>query len=463
MLVLALVPAAQAQAHGVSATADLQLAQTFAGNELTVVIRRTPEVPGPLLVDVIAHAPVRARSLELGVRSVELGALSAGEIALSDAGIQSAQLRVTAAGIHELTLRTGSEQALIPFRVLVPKPAGWEFFIYGAFGVAGLLILTGIASTTIGVLRPFAVPQALLVLVALVAASTTAMLSKDLPPSTPEGAPEVGSARGDPTDGSAPGGRPYANLTLRTEPAKPVTGKPVTITLLLTDGNTGRPVDDLVAHHAALLHTVITGEAGKDFHHVHPVRTGPGLYRLQLTMRSPGRHLLYAEFERADSGAQLVTGSFVVDRAPTGQPRRAAAARRGTGPALSAPEYGTGSIQLSPGKPVAGRPVTIAAHVTADGRPATDLQPWLGMAGHLIVRDPESAFFGHVHELTSMAAQSRSPDQPPPDETVAAEGPELRFTFTFPAAGRYLVWIQYARGFRIYTVPTTVTVSKGQP
>lgn len=447
MLVLALVPAAPAQAHGVSATADLQLAQTFAGNELTVVIRRTPEVPGPLQVDVIAHDPVGARSLKLGARSVEQNTSSTGQIALADAGIQSAHLRVTAAGMHELTLESGSEQALIPFRVLVPKPAGWEYFIYGAFGVAGLLILTGLASAAIGVLRPFAVPQAVLVLVALVAASTTAVLSKDLPASTPTGAPEATNAQVDPTDGSAPGGRPYANLTLRTEPATPVTGQPVTFILQLTDGNTGRPVDDLVAHHAALLHTVITGEACKDFHHVHPVRTGPGLYRLQLTMRSPGRHLLYAEFERADSGAQLVTGSFVV-----------------TGAALpTAPHDGTAAVQLLPSEPVAGRPVTITARVTADGRPATDLQPWLGMAGHLIVRDPGSAFFGHVHELTSMAAQSRSPDQPPPDETVAAEGPDLRFTFTFPAAGRYLVWIQYVRDFRIHTVPTTVTVSKGRP
>ena len=62
------------------------------------------------------------------------------------------------------------------------------------------------------------------------------------------------------------------------------------------------------------------------------------------------------------------------------------------------------------------------------------------MAGHLIVRSQDGAFLGHVHEMGSA-------------------GPRLRFTFSFPAAGRYLAWAQYATGDRIVTVPFTVDVT----
>ena len=39
------------------------------------------------------------------------------------------------------------------------------------------------------------------------------------------------------------------------------------------------------------------------------------------------------------------------------------------------------------------------------------------------------------------------------DETVAAYGPALSFTFTFVQQGRYRLWIQAERDYRILTIP----------
>ncbi|GAA0599296.1 hypothetical protein GCM10009534_37200 [Kribbella sandramycini] len=441
---LLLLPAAPAAAHGVSPTADLQLAQSFAGNELTVVIRRTPAVPGPLHVDVIAHDPVRPVTLQVSVR--ELEAQSSGVVRIDRLGMHSLRLGVTAAGAHELTLRVDDEVAVIPFRVLVPGPAGWEYFVYGGFAAAGLFTLGGIACAVVrrpGV-RAFAVPQAALVAVAIIASGTTAVLSKDLPPAQPRGALDQPRAYADPADGSAPNGRPYANLTVQAANAR--TGEPFRLVLRVTDGNTGRPVDDVVAHHAALMHLVLTDQAGNEFRHAHPVRTGPGVYAIEHTARTPGRWFVHAEFERADSGSQLVTGSFSVSGRP-----------------LSAVKPTPAEVRLETTRAVAGRPITVTARVSVDGKPASDLQPWLGMAGHLVIRDRSGAYFGHVHELTSMAAAQGRDPAAVPDETVAAEGPDLRFTFSVPTPGRYVAWVQFARGFRIHTVPFQITVSEGQP
>jgi hypothetical protein len=44
------------------------------------------------------------------------------------------------------------------------------------------------------------------------------------------------------------------------------------------------------------------------------------------------------------------------------------------------------------------------------------------------------------------------------DETVAAYGPNLRFTYSFPKPGRYFAWIQFERDYRIETVPLVIDV-----
>jgi hypothetical protein len=46
-----------------------------------------------------------------------------------------------------------------------------------------------------------------------------------------------------------------------------------------------------------------------------------------------------------------------------------------------------------------------------------------------------------------------------PDETVAAYGPDIPFTYTFPVAGRYLLWIQAERHYAVLTVPVVVDVA----
>jgi hypothetical protein len=45
-----------------------------------------------------------------------------------------------------------------------------------------------------------------------------------------------------------------------------------------------------------------------------------------------------------------------------------------------------------------------------------------------------------------------------PDESVAAFGPDVGFTYTFPLPGRYLAWVQVERDYAIVTVPMVIDV-----
>ena len=46
-----------------------------------------------------------------------------------------------------------------------------------------------------------------------------------------------------------------------------------------------------------------------------------------------------------------------------------------------------------------------------------------------------------------------------PDETVAAYGPDVPFTYTFPTGGQYRLWAQVERDYAVLTVPVVLDVA----
>jgi hypothetical protein len=374
------------------------VAQTIAGAELTVVIRRAPEVPGPLYVDLIAYLPVRDLAIDLSVGE------SSGAVRLrkDQPGAYPVVLHVRDEGSHELHLKTAAEFSVLPFQVRIPRPVTWELVVYGGFGSTGVMLAAAIVAGARS-RRPIAMALGSVGVVAMIIAATVAVVS-----------PNLAAEIRDP-------GRPNAQAFLTVTPAQPGVGEEFTVRFDLVDGSTGMPVNDLAVHHDALAHLVITSQDGEFFRHVHPLRTGNGRVETRLAVDRPGRYLAYLELERLDAGGRLVSGTF--EAAGPGQAESSRAVVR-TFPA--------------------GRPVTVEV-----GTGTTKLQSWLGMAGHMIIRDRAGTFLGHVHEA-SMVSTS--------DGTVAEHGPGLRFTTSFPKPGRYFAWVQYVRDFRIVTVPHVIEV-----
>ncbi|MCF6476386.1 hypothetical protein FAF44_49815 [Nonomuraea sp. MG754425] len=410
LVLLALWPV-PAGAHVVAPGADLRIAQTIAGAELTITVRGVSRTPSPAVVEIEAFNPVPDLPVELAMRSAESGRVSHARVRLAAGrpGPYRASVQVFQAGPHELEVRTPAERSVLPVRVLVPATSPWELLIHGGFYVAGILVVAGLL--TGGGSRPVSAVAVRTGGVVGVVALTVAVMSPQLPAPVPDGS--APTAR----DGAV-GGRPYVLATVRAQPARPAAGTEFTLLIDLVDGSTGRPVDDLVLHHEALAHLVVTSADGGYFRHLHPVRLAPGRLAVRLAADRPGRYLASAELERTDSGGQLVSGTFEVTGEPAGPP---------------------------PARPVAPQPVTVPARPVA-GRPTTveiptrgRLRPWLGMPGHLIVRDRAGGFLGHVHATPGRASG-------------------LSFTFSFPAPGGYLAWAQYAHDSTIETVPFTVTV-----
>jgi hypothetical protein len=418
-----------AAADGAPTGADVQVAQTLGDRELTVIIRRI-DAPGPLHVEIVTHAGTPAGRLAL--RAGTAGStVSATTVDLRPApGFHGATLEVDRSGPWELAVDDGTRVATIPFVVPARVSAPWDTVTYGGFIAAGALLLLALGLALFGRTGLALVPAAGMI-AALAAAITAGLLSPAIPP------PPTPGVQLDPTYDNVTD--PYQRTSIvdfSRPPVNLVAGMDsADLRLRLTDGATGLPVDDLVVRDNALLHLMVVTPSG-GMRHLHPIRVAPGDFRARLAPAEPGGYAVAAELARRGGGTQLVRTSVRVD---TGS---------GVPP-------GTGRADLTTAIQPAGAPSRVSADF---GTPT--LQPWLGMLGHMIVVGPvtETAvtapIWAHVHAMLPATPGFSGR----PDESVAAFGPVVPFTYTFPLPGRYLVWIQAERDYTVLTVPAVIEV-----
>ncbi|MCR6485498.1 hypothetical protein M8542_21965 [Amycolatopsis sp. OK19-0408] len=435
-----------AHADGAPSGTDIQVAQTLGARELTVIIRRVDTTPSPLRVDVVTHQGTAPGTLHLAVAADGV-VTSRGDVVLgAEPGVYAGNLQVDKPGPWQLSLSDGAgPTATIPFIVPARVVPPWETATYGGFVAAGAFLLLALIVGVRAKRTAYALIPAGGVVAAIAVAVTGALLSA----STPQ--PPAPGSQLDPTFDNVTD--PYANAQLSTvDYSRPPVNLAVKagrdeLALGLTDGATGRPVDDLLVHDNALVHLVLVSPSGR-LSHLHPVRVGPGDFRVHLADPERGTYAVAAELVRRGGGVQLARSTVDL-----------------TGTAAPAPEPAGAGPRTVDGTPVdlevtPGTPTTVTAHFRTQ-----DLQPWLGMLGHLIVAGPitgpdvgaaaaKAPTWAHVHAMIPPVAGRLDR----PDETVAAYGPDVSFTYTFAAPGRYRIWLQAERGYRVLTIPAVIDV-----
>ena len=105
------------------------------------------------------------------------------------------------------------------------------------------------------------------------------------------------------------------------------------------------------------------------------------------------------------------------------------------------------------GAAVQRAPIWAHVHSMGDLAPAQDMTGMAGMPGMSM---PSSG-----SGMTGMGGLMPVNGDSAVDETVAAYGPDISFTYTFPAPGRYLLWLQAERDFRVLTVPAVIDIPGG--
>jgi hypothetical protein len=196
-------------------------------------------------------------------------------------------------------------------------------------------------------------------------------------------------------------------------------------------GPDGQPVTAYTTAHEKDLHLVLVRRDMTGFQHVHPVLGEGGLWSVPLKVGAPGPYRVFADFKPAGRAEGLILGADAT--APGGYQPAPLENPSGT---TTSGEY---TVTLD-GELVPGASSKLTLTVTRAGRPVTDLQPYLGAFGHLVVlRDGDLAYL-HVHPEASTSA-----------------GPQIVFYAEVPSAGNYGLFLDFQHGGTVRTAQFSAT------
>lgn len=239
--------------------------------------------------------------------------------------------------------------------------------------------------------------------------------------------------------------------------AEAMAGQPVAMELAIRYAKTKQPVTEFELIHERLLHLLMTTEDMSWFEHQHPVQVGDGRFRLTWSFPRPGRYRLYADFTPGDGDNQVLPLSLTVGG--------------GAGKSLPltpdtklARQVGDLRFELRlQGAPLRMEKPALLTYEIRDrhGRPARDLQPFIGAMGHLLAISQDGKEVVHTHALQAASRPKMGGAKEPFRVTpamVSERGPTFSFKLTLPAGGLYKTWAQFARNGKVYTVPFTFLV-----
>lgn len=248
----------------------------------------------------------------------------------------------------------------------------------------------------------------------------------------------IGSAvmpAGDPVDGHGAGhaadhGSQY---TLQLDETDLPSGPAVPLRFRIVDGS-GAPVTEYVESHDKLLHLIVVRRDLADYQHVHPVLDDSGTWSVPLDLTKPGDYRVFADVVPAGGDAMTLGADMTVAGKYQPQPLPP--------PATTATVDGY-TVALA-GVARAGQPSELTLSVSRDGKPVTDLQPYLGAYGHLVAVRASDLAYLHVHPMSDAADPSTAP------------GPQIAFHTTLPSAGTYRLFLDFKHRDAVHTAEFTV-------
>ncbi|GAB1516219.1 hypothetical protein [Actinophytocola sp. KF-1] len=198
-------------------------------------------------------------------------------------------------------------------------------------------------------------------------------------------------------------------------------------------GPDGKPVTRFDVEHEKRMHLIVVRRDTAGFQHVHPTMAADGTWSVPLTLDDPGSYRAFADF--APTGGEATT--LGVDLAVPGdfRPAEHAASRVSTVDGYQVTLDG----DLTP-----GRTAELTLTVSKDGKPVTDLQPYLGAYGHLVALRVGDLAYLHVH-----------PDGEPGDGRTEP-GPTVTFYAEVPSAGAYRLFLDFQHGDTVRTAEFTL-------
>ncbi|MBO2449365.1 hypothetical protein J4573_19850 [Actinomadura barringtoniae] len=200
------------------------------------------------------------------------------------------------------------------------------------------------------------------------------------------------------------------------------------------NGPDGKPVTGYTPLHGKKLHLIIARRDLSGFQHLHPSEVGGGVWAAAVVLPKPGAYRFFTDIQPKGAEKQLTLGADVVatgDYEPAALPRAEQVAK--------VDGY---EVKLN-GTLVPGRSSKLTLSVSKDGRPVTDLQPYLEAYGHLVALRSGDLAYLHVH-----------PDGEPGDGKTKP-GPDITFYAEVPSSGAYRLYLDFQHAGKVRTAEFT--------
>ncbi len=228
----------------------------------------------------------------------------------------------------------------------------------------------------------------------------------------------------------------------------------------------GRLNTDLLPDHGHLMHLYAIREPEMDaVYHLHPSQTAPGELETALPQLPPGHYRLFADIVHRSGLPETLTATLDVPAGFHGARLDSEDAAAIPAP-LSAGELGTANklpdgytmVWDKPATLIANEPVVFRFELrNAQGQPATDVAPYLGMAGHAAFVKTDWTTFAHTHPegsapMQSMTVANGGADMEAMNSTPGKPLPAtVEFPYGFPSVGRYRIFVQMKHGETVET------------
>ncbi|MCZ8515048.1 hypothetical protein O9H85_22015 [Paenibacillus filicis] len=216
---------------------------------------------------------------------------------------------------------------------------------------------------------------------------------------------------------------------------KPQPNQDTTITITVQDKN-GKLIDKFDTVHEKQMHLIVVSKDLSFFNHIHPDYKGNGVFTVTTQFPTAGDFKLIADITPTGMGAMNKSQWVTV---------------QGSAPAAKPIEPDATYTKVVDGKEVTLTFDHLMANMELNmnfnikdaqtKKPVTDLQPYLGAVGHVVILSQDAENYLHVH---------------PTDEK--AKGPDAKFMTAFPHSGIYKVWGQFQQNGKVITVPFVVKV-----
>lgn len=210
--------------------------------------------------------------------------------------------------------------------------------------------------------------------------------------------------------------------------------------ITIRDPATNQPVTGFTTVHERLLHLFIIDRTLEFYRHVHPRQVADGTFELTESV-PPGEFVVIADFLPQTGRAQMLQRAIVTP----GYRGSVFPAIPDLTPDASTEKVDHGvRVRLDGSNLKASREaiLTFTLSDVESGAPVSDLEPYLGAPGHVLIVSADLTTADHVH-----------PEEP------ATRGPVITFQPMMPASGVYKLWLQFQRHGVVATVPFVISVA----